>query len=135
MAIGPIGKALAGSSVVWYGVHTVEMLERVTGTGARKVFAWKDTTGIVAVIEYADGRRGIVQLNEGFYSYGVFAQDEKGMNFRPVDASMIYADLLKEIIKFFAGGEPPVRPQDSLEVQAILNAIDASVASGKAQVL
>ncbi|PIV55169.1 hypothetical protein COY52_05120 [Candidatus Desantisbacteria bacterium CG_4_10_14_0_8_um_filter_48_22] len=135
MAVGPLGQAPAGSSVVWYGVHAVEMLERVMGTGAEKVFARKDGCGAIACVEYKGGRRGIIQLNEGVYHYGIYCHDEKGMKFLAVDTSFIYTDLLKEIIKFFSGGEPPARPEDSLEVQAILNAIDASITSGKEQIL
>lgn len=135
MSIGPLGKALSGSSIVWYGVHAMEMLQRIIGTGAKKVFACKDSLGVVARIEYSDGRRGVVQLNEGVYHYGIFAHSEKGMKFFSVDASHLYTDLLKKIKEFFLGAEPPVSMSESLEIQAILNAIEESVNIGKEQIL
>lgn len=135
MSTGPVGKALAGSGIIWYGVHTVEMLQEIMGAGAKKVFARKDPLGLVATIEYSDGRRGIVQLNDGVYNYGIFIHDEKGMKFLNVDTSRMYTDLLKKIKEFFQGGEPPVSLEESLEVQAILDAIEESVQSGKEQII
>jgi len=126
MSIGPLGRAPAGSSVIWYGVHAVEMLQEIIGTGAKKVLAKKDFLGVTAIIEYADNRRGIVQLNEGDYRYSILAQNEKQMQFLNVDTSRLYTDLLKEIKEFFKGGEPPVSFEESLEVQAILDAIEES---------
>ena len=36
---GPLGQAAAGSSIVWYGIHTFEMLEKIMGLGAIAVTA------------------------------------------------------------------------------------------------
>lgn len=131
MSVGPLGKAPAGSSVVWYGVHAVEMLEKIMGTGAEKVFARADSCGVTAIVDYKGGRRGILQLNDGLYNYGIYAHGEKGTQFYTVDASFIYTNLLKEICGFFKGADAPVRPEESLEIQAILNAIDSSLSSSK----
>ena len=134
VSVGPLGKAPAGSSVVWYGVHVVEMLERLIGIGAKKVFAYKDPLGIVGIIEYSDGKRGVVHLNEGIPHYAVFSQG-KEIKFLNIDTSSLYRDLLKEIKGFLEGKEPPVPLEETLEIQAILNAIEKSADSGKEQIL
>lgn len=130
-ALGPLGKALAGSSINWYGVHTVEMVQAVMGTGAKKVFSRRDPMGVSGIIEYGDGRRATVQLNEGVWHYAVMGLDDKVVKFLPVDASHLYTDLLKKIVEFFRGGEAPVSFKESLEVQAILEAIEESVNTGR----
>lgn len=131
LSIGCLGKAPKGSSVVWYGVHTVEMLQQVMGIGAKKVFACKDSIGIMAIIEYAYNRRGLIQLTEGDYQYALMAQDAKSKKFYNVDTTRLYTDLLIRVRDFFTTGKSPVSWEESVEVQAILNAIEESVTTGK----
>jgi hypothetical protein len=111
------------------------MIQAVMGIGAKKVFGRRDPMGVSGIIEYGDGRRATVQLNEGIYQYAVMGLNDKEVKFLQVDASNLYADLLKKIVKFFQGGEAPVSPEESLEVQAILEALDTSVSTGEEQVI
>ena len=62
---GPLGQAPAGSSIVWYGVHSFEMLQRAMGRGARKLQTRQDDSGVVVVVDYANGARGVVELTVG----------------------------------------------------------------------
>ena len=130
MTFGPLGKAPAGSSIVWYGVHAVEMLEQVMGIGAAKVVATQDPIGITAVIEYKNNKRGIVQLNEKF---AISVSNGNTVKSYMIDTGMIYSLMVIEVINFFNGGPAPVTLESSLEVQKILNAIDAAVQTGKPQ--
>jgi len=130
-ALGPLGKAPAGSSIVWYGIHTAEMVQSVMGIGAKKVFGRRDPMGVSGIIEYGDGRRATIQLNEGIYHYAVMGLNDKVVKFLPVDASCLYTDLLKKIVEFFRGGEAPVSLEESVEVQAILEALEKSVDTGR----
>ena len=61
-AYGPLGLAPAGSSLVWYGVHTFEMINRLMGAGAESVFAREDKNGIVTTVKYSGDRRGLAEL-------------------------------------------------------------------------
>ncbi|MCX7918459.1 MAG: Gfo/Idh/MocA family oxidoreductase [bacterium] len=135
VSIGCLGKAPKGSSVVWYGVHAVEMVQQVLGVGAKKVVAYQDTLGIVAIIEYTNNRRGVIQLTENDYQYAIMAQDAKTKQYYNVDTSRLYTDLLIRIRDFFNGGKEPVAWKESVEVQAILNAIDESVTAGKETII
>lgn len=131
LSIGCLGKAPKGSSIVWYGVHAVEMLQQVMGLGAKKTYACKDAIGIMAIIEYSYNCRGLIQLTEGDYQYGIMVQDAKTKKFYSVDSTRLYTDLLNRIRDFFNGGKEPVSWEESVEVQAILNAIEESVTTGK----
>jgi predicted dehydrogenase len=130
---GPLGKAPAGSSVVWYGVHAFEMLERAMGPGAASLRALGDDAGAVVVVDYGGGRRGVVELTRGAYAYGgSLRRDREGVAFA-VDMTHAYTGLLRRIEAFFRSGEPPVRQEDTLEISAMLEAVDRSLAAGGAE--
>lgn len=132
---GPLGDAPAGSSVIWYGVHAFEMLQRAMGLGATGVFARRDNAGVVAVVEYAGGRRGVVELTDEAYFYGGCLRDaEKGVPF-VVDSSTIYSAQMRQVLEFLKGGDSPVAIEDTLEVMAMLDAADRSTVSGKFELL
>jgi len=128
---GPLGKAASGSSIVWYGVHSFEMLERAMGRGAVRVFVKPDAAGVTAIVSYSDGRRGVVELPEGAWVYGgCLRTKEKAVPF-VADASRLYSDLLGQIARFFLTGETQVTLDDTLEVMAMLDAARRSQESGK----
>ncbi|MBI4978816.1 MAG: Gfo/Idh/MocA family oxidoreductase [Spirochaetes bacterium] len=128
---GPLGKAPAGSSIVWYGVHTVERITAVMGTGAASVQTLKDGQGVVLHIAYNDGRRAIAELVDGVWTYGGTLRDKKQAVSYTADTKNMYTDLLKVIADFFAGKSTPVSITDSLEAMAILDAAERSFVSGK----
>ncbi|MBN8216573.1 MAG: Gfo/Idh/MocA family oxidoreductase [Spirochaetes bacterium] len=126
---GPLGQAPAGSSVTWYGVHTVEMLVAIMGVGARAVSAHQADSGITATIVYDHGRRGVVELTNQLWLYGGRIIDGKGARSFTHENETLYFNLLGQIADFFLKGALPVPLSETLEVQAILGAIDASLAA------
>jgi predicted dehydrogenase len=119
---GPLGEAPAGSSIVWYGVHSFEMLQRAMGRGARSVLVKKDGAGVTAIVTYADNRRGIVELSNGAWVYGGTLRTLDNAVSFVADMSRAYSDLLLKIEAFFRTGIPPVAMADTLEVMALLEA-------------
>jgi len=128
---GPVGVAPAGSSIVWYGVHAFEMLERAMGIGAKSVFARKDDAGVVAVVDYPDARRGVVELTTGVYSYGGLVRNKQKVFPFIADTKRLYTVELEHVIEFFRGGPPAASMEDALEVMAMLDAAEKSSQSGK----
>jgi predicted dehydrogenase len=130
-AFGAFGRAPAGSSIVWYGVHTFEMLERAMGRGAQCVFARGDGAGVTALVQYPENRGGVVELRDGAQVYGgCLRYREMAIPFIS-DMSRTYTDLLKQVVKFFQTGKAPVEPEDTLEVMAMLDAAQRSLDSKK----
>jgi predicted dehydrogenase len=123
---GPVNTAKAGSSIVWYGVHAFEMLETAMGRGARSVRTFPDVHGFVNLVEYADGRRGIVELISGGSNYGGCLQTHEQARHFAVDPSLVSTLVLRQAAAFFQGAEPPVSTEDSLEVMAMLDAAERS---------
>ncbi len=132
---GPVGGAPAGSSIVWYGVHTFEMLQRIMGRGALTVCASEDRNGYVCHVIYADGRRGIVELSRTSWKYGGLIKTLKGddVYFRVTGKVPFYQMLLEQIVKFFKDGDQVVSWEDSFEVMAMLAAADRSAQTGRAE--
>lgn len=133
MVYGPLGIAPAGSSIVWYGVHSFEMLVRCIGTGACKLTAVETGSSVVSVVEYKDGRKGIVDLTKDAWAYGGTLRGESGVASFEVEVGNIYTEELREIAAFFAGGAAPVSLEETMEVVALLEATDVSVSTGKSQ--
>ena len=128
---GPLGKAPAGSSIVWYGVHAFEMLQRAMGNGAQSVVTTTDGSGAVAMIRYGDGRRGVVELTEDSPLYGgTLRTKEEAFPF-VVDKGRVYPDLLLRMAEFFHGGEPPVPAEATREIMGMLDAAERSSQSGR----
>ncbi|HBE04111.1 MAG: hypothetical protein A2096_05625 [Spirochaetes bacterium GWF1_41_5] len=133
---GPLGKAASGSSVVWYGVHAFEMLSVIMGRGAKCIFSRKDEKGVVSIVEYNDGRRGTVQVNECAWQYGGRAQNkDKSQSFLVnfTNAEELYAKLINALADFFLKGTVFVPAEETLEIQAMLNGVEASLSSGKTE--
>jgi predicted dehydrogenase len=128
---GPLGGAPAGSSIVWYGVHAFEMLQRAMGRGAQSLLVKKDTAGVTAIVTYPDNRRGIVELNHGAWIYGGTLRTTDKASPYVVDMSRAYSDLLVKIEAFFRTGVSPVTMEETLEVMALLDATQKSSDSGK----
>jgi predicted dehydrogenase len=119
---GPLGQAPAGSSLVWYGVHAFEMLERAMGRGAQSVVVQKDDAGVTAIVHYPNRRRGIVELSDGAWVYGGCLRDKQQAVPFVADAGRLNTDLLVQVTEFFRGGPAPVALTDTLEVMALLDA-------------
>lgn len=132
---GALGKAAAGSDVVWYGVHVTEMLVAAMGIGARTVTAVEGDAGVVAVVEYDDNRRAVAEYNRGSYTYGGRMQAGSALHFFDSAGEVLYRNLLVRIKDWLDTGVVPVPLEETLEVQAIMDKVEASLASGKAEKL
>ena len=132
---GPVGRAAAGSSIVWYGVHAFEMRQRIMGRGALSVLTSEDGNGYVCHVAYAENRRGIVELTRNCWNYGGIIRDngEHELHFRVSNRIPFYRMLLAEIAGFFRGQRRGVPPEDSLEVMSMLAAADRSARSRRAE--
>ncbi|MDD4816566.1 MAG: hypothetical protein PHI85_01180 [Victivallaceae bacterium] len=122
---GALGTARRGSDVVWYGVHTFELLQMMMDGKAAGLSAKKDLNGVKCVVHYIDGRTAKVELRSGRYAYGGTADGDKFEVVAP--NAEFYGSTIKEIEKFFQTGVAPVSPEAALEVTAMLEAVDRSI--------
>lgn len=136
---GSIGKVLSAETsspahvdpthpeLFWYGIHGVESLFTVMGTGCETVQRTTTPDGLIQVIgTWKGGRKGV--FTESQKSYGGKAVGDKGES--PVGKYDGYAALVKEIIPFFQTGVSPVPMEETVEILAFMEASDASKAAG-----
>jgi predicted dehydrogenase len=109
----------------WYGIHGVEILFSVMGPGCKEVSrVHTDDTDIV-VGTWNDGRVGTFRgTRTGTHDYGGTVYGEKGnVSLGPFKG---YDNLLVQILEFFKTGQPPVKPDETIEIYAFMEAADES---------
>lgn len=117
----------------WYGIHGVEMLFTVMGTGAEEVMRMHTDSTDVVVGRWADGRIGTFRgIRGGKRGYGgtAFGTD----SIAPIGAYAGYRPLVVDILKFFRTGAVPVSPEETLEIFAFMAAAEKSKERGGAAV-
>src|SRR5262249_43500873 len=117
----------------WYGVHGVEVLYTLMGVGCESVsrVQTKDTDIVTGV--WKDGRVATFRgIRAGKSDYGMVVFGSKGIEAQKINHS--YEPLVIEIVKFFRGGPPPVRAEETGELFAFMEAADESKRRGGAPV-
>jgi len=114
----------------WYGIHGVESLFTILGTGCETVQRGTTTNGTIEVIgTWKDGRKGVYREDKGFHG---LAKGEKGEC--AAGSFDGYQPLVVAIMRFFQTGVAPVSAQETLEVLAFMEAADQSKRQGGAPV-
>ncbi|HHT29720.1 MULTISPECIES: Gfo/Idh/MocA family protein [Petrimonas] len=109
----------------WYGIHGVETLFTVMGTGCVSVNRMSAEGTDVVVGLWSDGRIGTFRgIREGKSNYGGTAFTDKSIE--PVGTYQGYEVLLSEILNFFRTGVPPVSEEETLEIFTFMEASNAS---------
>jgi hypothetical protein len=109
----------------WYGIHGVEIMFTVMGTGCREVTRRKSEGTDIAVGDWGDGRFGTFRgIRDGRGGYGgtAFGENEI-LTLGPYTG---YRPLVSEILQFFRSGVSPVDLDETLEIYAFMEAADES---------
>jgi predicted dehydrogenase len=117
------------SDLFWYGVHGVEILFTIMGTGCKSVKRTftEDTDLVVGVWE--DDRIGTYRgIRKGQGAYGATVFGEKGIVV--LDKYNGYEPLLVKISEFFNTGILPISIDETLEIFAFMQAADESKLKG-----
>lgn len=113
----------------WYGIHGVEMLYTLMGTGCKSVSRTHTEDADVVVGLWNDNRigtfRGIRYEKSG---YGGNVYGDKSIE--PLDGAGGYDPLLVEVVRFFQTNEAPVKAEETLEIFAFMEAADESKRQG-----
>lgn len=126
VASGPYHVEEHHPDLFWYGVHGVELLYTIMGTGCQSV---RREAPDRAVGQWSEGRVGIYQ---GSKNYGADVEGTQGK--AKVAKYPGYEPLVREICKFFHTGKPPVAAEETIELFAFMEAADESKRQGGAPV-
>jgi hypothetical protein len=145
IANGRIGKVLGAETyspatiekthpdLFWYGIHGVESLFTLMGTGCKSVSrTYTENTDMVIGV-WNDDRIGTFRgTRSGIYYLGGIAFGEKENLILGQEAG--YNPLLVKIIEFFNTGIVPVKSEETLEIYAFMAAAEESKLNGGASV-
>jgi hypothetical protein len=114
----------------WYAIHPIEMLYTLMGTGCEEVTRTSTPDADVVVGKWKGGRIGTVRALRPYGDYGAIVFRPKAVVQSPGKFSFSYVPLLREIVKFFQTGKPPVSNEETLEIFAFMDAAQRSKAEG-----
>ena len=109
----------------FYGIHGVETLYTVLGTGCEAVNRISSEKGDIVVGRWKDGSLGTFRALVGKPAiYGGTAFNEKQAV--EVGGYVGYQDMLKEILEFFRTGKAPVAKEETIEIFTFMKAANMS---------
>jgi predicted dehydrogenase len=145
LAAGKLGKILGADTyspcvlesthpdLFWYGIHGVESLFTLMGTGCKEVVRVSTADTEIVTGTWMDGRIGTFRgTRSGKSGYGGTVFAEKGI--AQIGDYEGYNPLLAQITDFFNTGIVPVSASETLEICAFMEAADESKKRGGAPV-
>jgi hypothetical protein len=128
---GPCEREPHHPDLFWYGVHGVESLFTIMGTGCETVQRQTTPDGKIEVVGvWSGGRKGVFREDKDFHG---LAKGEKGET--AAGSFDGYEPLVAAIMRFFQTGVAPVQPEETMEVFAFMEAADESKNKGGAAVI
>jgi hypothetical protein len=113
----------------WYGVHGVELLYTIMGTGCESVSRVQTPGAELVTGIWRGGRIGTYRgIREGKADYGATVFGTKAI--KPSGGYAGYEPLVVEIARFFRTGKPPVSAEETIEIFAFMEAADESKRQG-----
>lgn len=114
----------------WYGIHAVELLFTLIGTGCQEVTRISTPDVDVITGRWSGGRVGTVYAMRRNDTYGATVFRPKLTEQSRPDMRESYTPLVEQIVKFFQTGQPPVPNEETLEIFAFMDAAQRSKEAG-----
>ena len=127
----PADVAIGHLDMAFYGIHGIEALFTLMGTGCKEVVRFKTSVSDSIVGTWGDGRTGIFNAvpKGGKGGFGSTVFGEKGVE-EKVPILVGYDPMLVKIMEYFKTGILPLNPEETLELFAFMEAADESKRQG-----
>jgi predicted dehydrogenase len=122
---GPFSTLPHHPDLFFYGIHGVEPLFTIMGTGCESVSRTDSPLSTVVVGKWKDGRLGSYRGIKKGHNYSICTFGSEGV-LQHTTKTPGYATLVDEICKFFKTQEPPVDRDQTIEIYAFMEAADES---------
>lgn len=104
-----------------YAVHQFEMIVVLMGTKFKRIKSLSTENARHFIIELADGRQGsFLQMKSA--PFQAIIQLKNGEGSIIAQCSNMFEQLMDAILQFFENGNPPVQPEETLAVIALIEA-------------
>ncbi len=129
MTWGPCTYQEGTPDLFFYGIHGIEALFTLMGTGCETVTRTQTDDADVVTGSWKGGHAGTYRgLRKYSHEFGAQVFTAKGIT--PVAKGEKYDDLCREIGRFFKTKTPPVNMDETLEIFAFMEAADESKNQG-----
>ena len=131
---GPCSYQEGTPDMFFYGIHGIEALYTLMGTGCESVSRVQAADADQVTGVWSGGRVGTYRgIRKGSAKSGAVAYGTNGVVTSTKTGS--YEDLCREIAKFFKMGKPPVSAEETIEIFTFMEAADQSKLKSGASVV
>src|SRR2546426_6393154 len=128
---GPCSYQEGTPDMFFYGIHGIEPLYALMGTGCETVIRIQTQDTDVVSGVWKDGRVGTYRgIRKNKADFGAVAFGSKAIGQSGREGG--YEELCQEIGRFFRTGKVPVQPEETIEIFAFMEAADESKRQGGA---
>jgi hypothetical protein len=114
----------------WYAIHPIEILFTLMGPGCEEVTRVSGADSDEITCRWKDGRLGTVRALRPYGTYGAVVFRKDGVQVSPAKPHTDYEGLVREIVKFFETGKPPVANANTMETIEFMDAAQRSKEAG-----
>jgi hypothetical protein len=126
---GPCALHDGNPGLLHYGIHGVEMLYALLGSGCREVRSFREEDSEVQVALWSNGHLSSLRgIRAGQYGFGLVAHYEKGNVPFVIDVMEGYREMLKVFVQMCETRIPPLDYAETAAIIRFIVAADASAA-------
>ncbi|GGH09691.1 Gfo/Idh/MocA family protein [Paenibacillus segetis] len=131
---GPLAVEPTQSYYYWYGIHSVELLYAIMGTGCLEVRVNTTKEYDLIAAQWEDGRTGTVKLSrlpESPFCATICREGQTSLIEIDPNAKPFYASLLEQIMILFHTLKAPLDWKETLEIISFIEAAEKSKQLGR----
>lgn len=130
ISYGPAPLLARNPGLFHYGLHAVEVLFTLMGTGCERVSCIHGPNATVATGTWKDGRMGTVRGSRSWPGpYAAIAFEQHEARWISIGTEFVYRELLKKVVEMFQTGAAPLDPAATLELIGFIEAAEHSAAN------
>ncbi|MCK4308243.1 Gfo/Idh/MocA family oxidoreductase [candidate division WOR-3 bacterium] len=105
-------------SLIFYGIHAMELLHSVIGPGMESVKNVGEKTKDILVVKYKDGRKFIISAYEEIaptFQINLYGTNGN-VSITAEDSDFFYSEMLRDFVRMVETGKEPFPPDETLEI-------------------